>query len=340
MRSKLSKILKTNEFLVFLIIVVLSIVIGLINPAFFSVATIFDILRASNVYSLMAFGLLLVIILGGVDVSFVAITAVASYGTHMAMLKIGYQGGIWLYFVIGTGIGLLCGFLNGLLITRFKLPIFDLTLATQTMLYGFSLFFLGATANYDLPQGMVGYYSEYIAVTEDPFIGTTGLHISILYVLAAGIFVWWLLKYTMIGRGIYAIGGNREVAQRSGFNINRITMIVFMIMGVFSAITGVTQSGFLRHFTPTLFIGKDMSVLASVILGGASITGGRGTVIGTFLGVILTQLINRALILTGIPVEWQQFVIGVLLVIFIVIPAVRDERARKIGRTTELREEE
>lgn len=336
----ISKLLKTNEFLVFLIIFVLSIVIGLVNPAFFSIATIFDILRASNVYNLMAFGLLLVVILGGVDISFVAITAVASYGTHMAMLKFDYQGGIWLYFVMGIGIGLLCGLLNGFLITRFKLPVFDLTLATQTMLYGFSLFFLGATANFDFPEGMVGYYGKYLAVTKDPFIGTTGLHVSVLYVLAAGIFVWWLLKYTMIGRGIYAIGGNREVAKRSGFNIKGITMIVFMIMGVLAAIAGVTQSGFSRNFSPTLFIGQNLNVLASVILGGASITGGRGTVIGTFLGVILTQLINRALILTGIPVEWQQFVIGALLIIFIAIPAIREERARKIGHTTELCVEE
>ncbi len=336
----ISKLIKTNEFLVFLIIIVLSIVIGLINPAFFSVATIYDVLRASNVYNLMAFGLLLVVILGGVDISFVAITAVASYGTHMAMLKLDYQGGIWLYFLIGIAIGLLCGLFNGFLITRFKLPIFDLTLATQTMLYGFSLFFLGATVNFDLPEGMVGYYGKYLTVTEDPFIGSTGLHISFLYVLAVGLFIWWLLKYTMIGRGIYAIGGNREVAKRSGFNITRITMIVFMIVGVLSAIAGVTQSGFQRSFSPTLFIGQNLNVLASIILGGASIRGGRGTVIGTFLGVILTQLINRALILTGIPVEWQQFVIGLLLIIFIAIPAIREERARKVGHTTELSEEE
>lgn len=336
----LKKLIRTNEFLIFLIIVGLSIVISLINPAFLTISTLYDILRASNVYNLMAFGLLLVVILGGVDISFVAITAVASYGTHMAMIKFGYEGGIELYFLIGTIIGFICGLLNGFLITRFKLPIFDLTLATQTMLYGFSLFFIGATANFDLPEGMVGYYSQYLAVTEDPFIGTTGLHISVLYVLAAGLFVWWLLKYTMIGRGIYAIGGNREVAKRSGFNINRITIIVFMIVGIFSAISGVTQSGFQRNFNPTLFIGQNLNVLASVILGGASITGGRGTVIGTFLGVILTQLINRALILTGIPVEWQQFVIGTLLIIFIAIPAIREERSKKIGHTTELSEEE
>lgn len=336
----LKKLIKTNEFLVFLIIVFLSIVIGAINPAFLTVSTLFDVLRASNVYNLMAFGLLLVVILGGVDISFVAITAVASYGTHMTMIKFGYEGGITLYFLIGGVIGLICGLINGLLITKFKLPVFDLSLATQTMWYGFSLFFIGATANFDLPDGMVGYYANYLAVTDDPFVGTTGLHISIIYVLVTALFIWWLLKYTMIGRGIYAIGGNRDVAIRSGFNINKITLIVFAILGLLSAIAGVTQSGFQRNFSPTLFIGQNLNVLASVILGGAAITGGRGTAIGTFLGVILTQLINRALILTGIPAEWQQFVVGAILIIFTAIPAIRESRAQKIGHTTELSEEE
>lgn len=336
----LKKIIKSNEFITFLIIIFLSILIGIINPAFFLVSTIFDVLRASNVYNIMAFGLLLVVILGGIDISFVAISAVASYGTHMLMLNLGYEGGITLYFIIAGIIGLLCGLFNGFLISKFNLPVFDLTLATQTMWYGFSLFFLGATANFDLPEGMVGYYANYIAVVQDPFVGQTGLHISVLYVLVIGFIIWWMLKYTMLGRGIYAVGGNKEVAIRSGYNINRITLTVFAIMGVLAAIAGITQSGFQRNFSPTLFIGQNLDVLAAVILGGATITGGRGTVIGTFLGVILVQLINRALILTGIPVEWQKLVLGAILIIFTAIPAIHEKHTRKIGHTTELSEDE
>jgi len=335
----LKKITKSNEFLTFLIIVALALVVGMINPAFFTISTVFDILRASNVFNIMAFGLLLVVILGGVDISFVAIAAVASYATHMTMIHYGYQGGITIYYIIGGIIGLLAGLLNGLIITKFSLPIFDVSLATLTMWYGFNLFFVGATSNFDLPAGMVGYYSNYITTTQDPFVGKTGLHISVIYVVVIGIFIWWLLKYTIIGRGIYAIGGNRDVAIRSGFNINRITMIVFAIMGVLSAIAGITQGGFSRYFNPTLFIGQNLDVLAAVILGGASIHGGRGTVIGTFLGVLLIQIINRTLILTGIPAEWQKFVVGVILILFIAIPAIRESRLRKIGHTTELTEE-
>jgi len=331
-----SKIFKTNEFIVFLILVALSIVVGAINPAFFTISTLFDTLRASIVYFIMAFGLLPIIIAGGVDISFVAIAAVASYATHMFLISRGYQGGILLYFIIAILLGLIGGLLNAFLVTRFKLPIFDVSLAAFTMWYGFNLFFVGATANFDLPKPTVGYYEKFLIVANDPVVGQTGLHVSILYVLVIGLFMWWFLKYTTLGRGVYAIGGNREVAIRSGFNVNRIMMVIFALMGIFAAIAGVTQAFLSRFFNPVIFIGNPLDVIAAIILGGAAITGGRGSVIGTVLGVLLIQLINKALILTGIPVEWQKLVVGLILIIFISLPAIRERRARRIGRTTEL----
>ncbi len=332
----LNKIVKTNEFVVFLILVVLSAVVGAINPAFFSISTLFDTLRASIVYFIMAFGLLPIVIMGGVDISFVAIAAVTSYATHMILLSQNYQGSILLYFVIACAMGVLMGLLNGVLVTRFKLPIFDVSLATFTMWYGFNLFFVGATANFDLPQGTVGYYADFLITAKDPIVGETGLHISILYVLLIGIFMWWLLKYTTIGRGVFAIGGNREVAVRSGFNVKRIMLIMFALMGVFAAVAGVTQAFLSRNFNPVIFIAQPLDVLAAIILGGAAITGGRGSVIGTVLGVLLIQVINRALILVGIPVEWQRLVVGIILILFTSIPAIRERRNRRVGHTTEL----
>ena len=332
----LRKILRTNEFIVFLILVALSLVVGTINPAFFTISTLFDTLRASIVYFIMAFGLLPIIIAGGVDISFVAIAAVSSYATHMFLISKGYQGGILLYFVIAIGVGLLAGLFNAFLVTRFKLPIFDVSLATFTMWYGFNLFFVGATANFDLPKPTVGYYEKFLIIANDPVVGQTGLHESIIYVLVIGLFMWWFLKYTTIGRGVYAIGGNRDVAIRSGFNVNRIMMIIFGIMGILAAVAGVTQAFLSRFFNPVIFIGNPLDVIAAIVIGGAAITGGRGTVIGTVLGVLLIQLINKALILTGIPVEWQKLVVGLILIIFTALPAIRERRARRIGRTTSL----
>ncbi len=335
----LNKIIRTNEFVVFVIFVTLSLVVGLINPAFFSISTVFDILRASIVYFIMAFGLLPIIIYGGIDISFVAIAAFTSYTTHMLLLKLGYQGGILLYYVIACGMGLLAGLLNGFLVNRFKLPVFDVSLATFTMWYGFTLFFIGATANFDLPEGTVGYYAKFVITAQDPIVGETGLHVAVIYVVLIGLFLWWALKYTTIGRGVYAIGGDREVAVRSGFNMTLITLIIFGFMGVLSAVAGVTQGFLSRYFNPVIFIGQPLDVLAAVILGGAAITGGRGSVLGTVLGVLVIQLISRTLILTGIPVEWQRLVVGIILVLFISIPALRERRAKRVGHTTELTQE-
>lgn len=334
----LRKIVKTNEFVVFLILVALSVVVGAINSAFFSVSTLFDTLRASIVYFIMAFGLLPIVIMGGVDISFVAIAAVTSYAVHMVFLGEDFQGNLIVYFAIASGLGILMGLLNGLLVTRFKLPIFDVSLATYTMWYGFNLFFVGATANFDLPKSAVGYYADFLVKAKDPIVGDTGLHISILYVIIIGLLVWLLLKYTTIGRGVFAIGGNKEVAIRSGFNVKRIMMIMFGLMGLLAAIAGMTQAFLSRNFNPVIFINQPLDVLAAVILGGAAITGGRGTVIGTVLGVLLIQVINRALILVGIPVEWQRFVVGVILILFTSIPAIRERRNRRMGHTTELTE--
>lgn len=336
----LNKILKTNEFIIFLILVALSLAVGLVNPAFFSISTLFDTLRASIVFFIMAFGLLPILIAGGIDISFVAIAAVTSYATHMLLLRLGYQGGILLYYLIACPLGVLAGLLNGFLVTRFKLPVFDVSLATFTMWYGFNLFFIGATANFDLPEGTVGYYANFLVTAQDPYVGATGLHISILYVVASGLLMWWFLKYTTLGRGVYAIGGNREVAIRSGFNIKRIMLLIFGMMGLLSAVAGVTQAFLSRNFNPVIFIGQPLDVLAAVIIGGAAITGGRGTVLGTVLGVLLIQLINRALILAGIPVEWQRLAVGITLILFTSIPALRELRARRIGHTTELTQAE
>jgi simple sugar transport system permease protein len=335
----LRKVIKSNEFVIFLILAFLSLMVGTINPAFFSISTVFDILRAAIVYFIMAFGLLPIMIAGGIDISFVAIAAVTSYATHMLLIKYGYQGGIVPYYLIACAMGLLAGLLNGFLVTRFNLPVFNVSLATFTMWYGFNLFFVGATSNFDLPKGTVGYYAKFLITSQDPLVGTTGLHVSILYVIVIGVFIWWLLKYTTIGRGVYAIGGNREVAIRSGFNVTMIMLVIFAIMGILSAIAGVTQAFLSRYFNPVIFIGQPLDVLAAVILGGASVTGGRGSVIGTALGVLLIQLINRTLILTGIPVEWQKLVLGIILILFTSIPALRERRVRRMGHTTELLQE-
>lgn len=320
----LKKIIESTEFVTFAIILILSIIIGSINPAFYSWGMLFDILRASVVFSIMAFGLLPVIIAGGVDISFVAIAAMTAYATHMFLLNIGYEGGILPYYVIACSLGVLAGVINGLLVTRFNLLIFDVSLAMFTMWYGFVRFFIGSQRSFTFPQGSADFYSRFMVTVQNPFVGVSGLHVSVIFVLIIGIAVAIILKYTTLGRGIFAMGGNREVAIRSGFDIKKITLFVLMFMGGVASFAGITYSLLGRLFDPAVFMGQELDVIAAIILGGASLSGGKGSVLGTFMGVIVIQLIHRALILTGIPVEWQDLAVGILLVFFISFPYIRD----------------
>jgi len=325
----MKKLVNSREFVLFLILVLVSVAISIKSPSFFSASTLFDIIRSSLVYCIMAFGVLMVLISGNVDISFVAIAAMTSYSTHMLLLKLAYTGGITLYFVIAISMGLLAGLLMGFIVIQFNLPIFYVSIGYWTLLYGFNLFFIGATMNFDLPEGMVGYYARFLVKVRNPVVGETGLHISVIYLVVIAVFIWWMLKYTIFGRGLYAIGGNREVAIRTGYNVKGITYTMLALVGILAAIAGVIQSGYSRFFNPVLFMGKELDVIAAVVIGGASITGGRGTVLGSVLGVMLIEVLNRGLIFAGIPAEWQKLVVGLVLIIFISIPAIAEQRAKR-----------
>jgi len=308
---------KTYEFFLFLLLAVFGLAIGLINPTFFSVGTLFDVIRIQTVYILMAFGLLPVIILGGVDISFVAIAALATYPVHIILLKMGYEGGIFVYYVFAILIGILAGLLIGWLVSTFKLGIFDLSLGMNTMIYGFVLFFVGSFQSTDIPQGMVGWNMKWL-VTVKSVVGQSGLHISFLSIIFTGIALHIFLKYSTLGRAIYAMGSDKSVAIRTGFNIKKVYLVVFPIMGALAGIAGLTYSVLEMNFRPYLFLGKNMQVLAAVIIGGASISGGKGTIFGTFLGVLLLGVINQALVYLKIPTAWMDAFVGVTFIAFAV----------------------
>jgi simple sugar transport system permease protein len=308
-------IFKTYEFFLVVLLAVVILGIGLINPAFFSIGTIFDVIRIQTIFILMAFGLLPVVILGGVDISFVAIGALASFPVHTLLLKLGYEGGIWLYYVMAIIIGVLAGLLIGWLVSAFKLGIFDLSLGMNTMLYGFVLFFIGSVVNFNMPEGMVGWNSEYL-ISVESVVGQSYLHVSFLWILFSGIALHIFLRYTTLGRAIFAMGSDKSVAIRTGFNTKKVYLTVFPIMGVMAAIAAITNAGLQASFAPYMFLGKNMQVLAAVIMGGASIRGGKGSVLGTFLGVVLVGIINQALVYLRIPTAWMDAFVGVTFIAF------------------------
>lgn len=324
----MDRILRRNETLVAVTIVGLSLIIGLSNPTFFTVGNLFDLLRSSIVTGIFAMGVLIVIVSGGIDVSFAAIGIFALYAT-VRMMKANFPDApIWVGFLIAALIGLGLGLINAFFIARFNLPTLIVTLGTLSMFQGFLLFAIGNQIIRDVPPALTAFARS--ALVRIPLArGTANLHPAILITIVVIVVVWWLLNYTMLGRGVYAIGGAREAAERAGFNVTRIQVFIYAFVGLLSGIAGMTFGSLARQANPQDLVGTELSVIAAVVLGGAQLTGGRGTVLGTILGVILVVIANNSLILIGVPTVWQRVVIGIIILIGTGLPAIR---ARRAGR--------
>jgi simple sugar transport system permease protein len=220
----------------------------------------------------------------------------------------------------------------------FKLPTLIVTLGTLSLFRGAVLFFVGSdyynTA--EMPPGIID-YARASVFTVQTGTGTTGLHPAFYILLVAVIVVWLVLRYTMLGRSFYAMGGAREAAERSGFNITRNQFIIYGFVGLLSGLGGMVVAALFRQANPFSIVGTELDVIAAVVLGGASIAGGRGSVLGTLLGVLLITIVNNSLILLGIPSEWQKAVVGFLILIGAGIPMIQarftQRRITKIRRS-------
>jgi simple sugar transport system permease protein len=329
------RLLRRNETLVAVTLVVLCLVIGLSNPTFFTVGNLFTLLRGSIVTGIFAMGVLIVIISGGIDVSFTAIGIFALYSTVKLMLYFAPDTPIWVAFIIAALIGLGLGLINAFFIAQFRLPTLIVTLGTLSMYHGFLLFAIGNQIIRDVPPALTEFArAAFIQIPQER--GTATLHPAVFLMIAIILIVWLLLKYTMLGRGIYALGGAREAAERVGFNVTRIQYFIYGFVGLLSGVAGMTFGALARQANPQDLVGTELNVIAAVVLGGAYLTGGRGTVIGTVLGVILVVIANNSLILIGVPTVWQRVVIGIIILIGTGIPAIQERRAQK--RTSRLAE--
>lgn len=325
-------LLRKSETWVALTIIVLSLVIGIINPVFFTVGNLFDLLRSATVMGIFAMGVLIVIISGGIDVSFTAVAIFAMYSTVRILNANLPDAPMGLAFVISAVIGLGLGLINAFFISRFQLPTLIVTLATLSMYRGILLFAIGNKIIRDIPPSMTEFSRATFIEAPMASGGVSKLHPAIFITLAAAVLVFLLLRYTMLGRGIYALGGAREAAERAGFNISRIQYFIYGFVGLLSGIAGMTYGALNRQANPQDIVGTELDVIAAVVLGGASLTGGRGSVIGALLGVALVTIMSNSLVLVGVPSEWRRVVTGLIIIIGTGLPALQAQRnARRIG---------
>lgn len=316
----------SNELVLASIIVVLVIVMCAVNPAFFTVHTLFSILRSALVPMIFALAVLFVIISGGIDVSFAAIGIFAAYTTVSLAQGEGLDFGLIGILAFAIVIGGALGFVNGIVIARFRLPTLIVTLATQGIFKGVLLAYIGSRYIAELPDGI-----SWLSTANLISIESTRAYLPMLIVPVVLLVIGaaFLLRRTMFGRGIYAMGGDLEGARRAGFPVVRLQILLYVLVGAVAAIGGLIHVVLGRSANPQDLVGTELDVIAAVVLGGASIFGGRGTVTGTVLGVLLVQIINNSLILMGVPTAWQRAAVGFLLVIGVGIQAVMARRASR-----------
>jgi simple sugar transport system permease protein len=310
-----ARLARNPEWFTAALIVVIGLVVGAINPRFFQWATLFDLLHSATTTSLFAFGTLVVLASGGIDVSFTAIAALTMYSITKAVFAWWPDAPFVLILAIGAVGGTLLGLLNGWLVHRLKAPSLIVTIGTQYLFRGLLLTFIGTAFFMNIPHSM-----DRIARIPLIYYRTADgldavLPVSVIALVAAALLTWWLLNRTMMGRAVYAMGGSLAIAERLGYKLRAIHLFVFGYTGMLAGIAGILHVSNNRLANPFDLVGSELDVIAAVILGGARITGGTGTVVGSLLGVLLVTLINSVLILVGVPSTWQKAIVGAIILL-------------------------
>lgn len=320
-------VLTRNETLVALVIVAFCAVATLSDPNFLSVTTLSDLLRASIVLGILAVAAMLVLVSGGIDVSFTAVAVSAMYMTTTWTLAAWPEMPWPLIFLMSVGIGACLGAINGLFIAGFGLPTLIVTLGTLSVFRGFLLTFVGSQRISDLPPEMRGFSRLMIARGTTEGGSFYALPWAFAGLVLAVVLTWFILQRTMLGRSIYALGGSVENARRIGINVRRTQFFVYAYVGALAGLAGIIHGAMSRMADPFSLVGQELSVIAAVVLGGARLIGGYGTLTGTLLGVALIVLVQNSLIVIGIPSTWQSVTIGVLILVGTGVPAWQARRA-------------
>ena len=313
---------RSHEFWLLTVVLVFCAGLSVTTPSFFTLSNLFDLLTSNAFTGILAAGLLVVLVSGGIDISFTATASIAQYVALSAGIAFGL-GWLALFGIAGI-IGVACGLVNAVFITRLRISSIIVTIATLNIFYGLLIFFSGGKYITSLPKFFRDgiWWLEYTDAEGTPY----AINLQILMLAMAFFTTWIFLNRTNIGRQIYAMGGNREAAQRLGFHIFRLNCLVYGYFGLIAGCASLVQAQLAQSVTPTVLVGKELDVLAAVVLGGASLTGGNGTILGTILGVALLAILQNGLVLLGVSSYWNQLFVGLVILVAVSITAWSERR--------------
>ncbi|MBP0484922.1 ABC transporter permease [Sagittula salina] len=297
------------------LLVAICVAVALINPAFLSPTSLIDMGRASVVTGLFALGVFSILAAGGIDVSFTAIAAFAMYSLTLFVLKVAPDLPMAAILLIAVAGGTALGAVNGWLVHELRVAALIVTIGTQYLFRGILLAFIGTVWLMELPPQMVAFGKASMLDVTTANGATVTLPWYFLVFPAAALLTWAIFNRTLMGRAIFATGGNPEVAARLGYDQRTVHLFVFAFAGGLAGLAGIVHVCANRMANPFDLVGTEIGVIAAVVLGGARITGGTGSVLGTVTGVLLITVVNNVLVLVGIPSTWQRVVVGAFILL-------------------------
>ena len=292
----------------FIALLAVCVALALGSRDFLTVGNLFNVMRQVSINALIAFGMTLVILLGGIDLSVGSILALSSVLTAMLM-KAGHDP--VLATMAGIVAGALMGLLNGLVVAKGKVAPFIGTLGMLTVLRGTSLV---------LSKGspITGFSSDFFSMLGGGYLAGQ-IPVPVVWMLAMFALFWFVLRKTVFGRHVYATGGNAEAAKLSGVKTDRVQILVYTISGAMAAMAGVILTSRLNSAQPTAGVGYELDAIAAVVLGGTSLAGGRGWIFGTLVGALLIGVLNNGLNLLGVSSFYQQVIKGGVILLAVLL---------------------
>lgn len=316
--SRIGKLLRTPESGIFLVLVIICILMALVRPNFADSYNLSILVRQFSFVAIVALGQTLVLLKGGIDLSVGSVAGLCGILTSWMLVNTGIP--VYLCVPIGIVIGAACGFVNGLFITKFNLNPFIVTLATGEIFAGMILVITKGWAIRNLPESVLFLGQGMVGPFPVPFIIMVVFTIIFMYAL----------RNTPFGRYIYAIGGNESAARLVGIKIDKVKIAVYSISGAMAALAGILMATRLAAGQPTIGEGWLMASITAAIIGGTSLSGGEGRVIGSVIGAALMGVLSNAIVLLNISAYWERVIIGAVVLIAIVFDRIRT-RMQKNG---------
>ena len=307
--------LRRHETQIAGIVILMCLDFSLLTPNFLDKGNLVSLLENYSVTAIMASGLLVVLISGGIDNSFASIAAVSQY--LIATLMVRHGGNWWLAFPLFGLVGALLGVVNALLIYSLRALSVIVTISTMTFYFAVLLFVTDGKSLYDLPDWFTADLSVY------------GVPFPVVVAAVVLLVTAFLLNRLSVGRQIYGLGGNPEAAKRVGCNLLGLQCFVYGYSGLTAGIAGLVQAHRVEEVVPGALIGRELDVLAAVVLGGASLAGGVGTVMGSILGIVLLAILQNGLTLLGVSSYSFGFVTGLVILVSVSATAYTAKRQQQ-----------